>query len=237
MTYDEVKKQVLRLLNQYKIADNPGQTASYQVTPETYNNQGLYTDRIPGLVNDAIMEISTTVRKIEKTVQLSTAWSPNDVENLGNSYSFKMPGDFFAYKSGDNWLLVDGRPMSHQLFTELGVLRTAGRTTAGSHFITLPKRLVDNHEVYMTYYCYPTLLPDSPTGSTTLDSSLPTEVLRAIPYYAAGMLALHDDPFLASNLMNAYEDKLSKMAPPPSAEIAPTRDVYGFNWRVDRDYL
>jgi hypothetical protein len=235
MTYGEVKKQVLRLLNQYKIAGS--------VVASDYNNQDDYIDRIPGLVNDAMMEISTTVRRIEKTVQLDFASPPDSGHVIlqGDFYVFAFPTDFFAYKSGDNWLWLDGKPVSHQMFTHLGI-KWPGAINAGlnrgHHFVTVPKALADNHEVLVTYYCYPTLLDESTlTDSTDLDSALAPDVLRAIPYYVAGMLALHDDPFLASNLTNAYEDKLAKMAPPPSAEIAPVQDAYGFFWGVGRDYV
>lgn len=222
MTYGEVKKQVLRLLNQYKIAGTE--------IPGTYNNQNDYIDRIPGLVNDAMMELATTVRKIETVVRLSTStWAAQNYTDLGDSYSFMMPSDFFAHKSGDNWLLVDGRPLSHQLLTFRGAKKTLGvlSMSKGVHFVTLPKALVDNHEVLMTYYCYPELLADDAADSTELDNTVDAQ--RAIPYYVAGMLALHDDPFLASSLMNAWEDKLQKLTPLPYAEVAPVQDAYFFN--------
>lgn len=228
MTYQEVKKQVLRLLNQYKIAGSE--------VADTYNNQADYIDRIPGLINDALMELGTTVRKQEVTADLSQVnWLKKD---LGNSYSYTMPEDFFAFKSGENWLLINGRPVSNQLYTEKGLVSSPPGAVARSspaHTLTLPKALVDNNSVMVTYYIYPPLLDDDPSDSTIVYAA--PDVLRAIPYYAAGMLALHDDPFLASSLMNAYEDKLAKMAPIPTTEIAPVMDAYGLYWANGRDYV
>lgn len=219
MTYGEVKKQVLRLLNQYKIAGSE--------VVDTYNNQADYIDRIPCLINDALMELGTTVRKQEVTADLSqVTWLKKD---LGNSYSYTMPEDFFAFKSGENWLLINGRPVSNQLYTEKGLVTPVPGLVRSNpyHTLTLPKDLVDNNRVMVTYYVYPPLLSDSPSDMDIVHAA--PDVLRAIPYYAAGMLALHDDAFLASTLMNAYEDKLAKMAPIPSAEIAPVMDAYRFN--------
>jgi hypothetical protein len=62
MTYQECKNQVLKLLNQYTIAGN--------AVADGYNNQADYIRRIPSLINDAMMEISTTVRKIEAQCEL-----------------------------------------------------------------------------------------------------------------------------------------------------------------------
>ena len=62
MVYRELKNQVLKLLNQYTMA---GAAVS-----DLYNNQMDYINRIPGLANDAMMEIATTVRKIPATMEL-----------------------------------------------------------------------------------------------------------------------------------------------------------------------
>ena len=60
MTYEQVKNQTLKLLNQYSVAGNK--------VEGSYNNQADYLKRIPELVNDAMVEIATTARKIPQTV-------------------------------------------------------------------------------------------------------------------------------------------------------------------------
>lgn len=209
MTYVQVKDQVLKLLNQYTVAGSP--------VAESYNNQADYIARIPGLINDALMEISTTVRKIEKELSLIASASSED---LGEEYRFDLPDDFLQFKSGDNFIVFRGNLFHHQAHRYLG-----------QKCIILPKKLVEECDPVLVYYRYPILLPEDESQirpTAALDNTL--EVHRAIPYYVAGMLALHDDPFLASSLMNAYEDKLAKMQPEITAEAGPVLDAYNFHW-------
>ena len=213
MTYQECKNQVLKLLNQYTIAGSPVAT--------TYNNQSDYIQRIPSLINDAMMEISTTVRKIEMHYTLSNKLDP---VSSPEEYRFQMPANFFQFKSGDSFLAFQ----KTQHFQKY-VYR-------GKDYVILPKELVDDDVPIVFYYRYPVLLPEDDASiepDTELDNTL--EVHRAIPYYVAGMLAMHDDPFLASSLMNAYEDKLAKMEPQITAETAPVQDAYAF-YHYHNDY-
>jgi hypothetical protein len=213
MTYGQVKTQVLRLLNQYSVAGEP--------LGSDYNNQADYIDRIPGLINDAMMEISTTVRKIEAEWVLDDPRAyTGDYTDLGDECSFAVPSDFFQLKSGDNLLLKDGRLLRHRLFLY-----------PGSRTVVVPKRILA-YQPRIFYYRYPDLLGENLEPATAAIENLvlcnTEDVHRAIPYYVAGMLALHDDPFLASSLMNAYEDKLAKMQPKIAAEVAPVQDAYAF---------
>jgi hypothetical protein len=208
MTYQECKNQVLKLLNQYTIAGSSVAT--------TYNNQDDYIKRIPSLINDAMMELSTTVRKIE-TVYALTAEVATD--STDREYRFVMPSDFYQFKSGDSFITWRDKGRHNQAYWY-----------RGKNYVVLPKWIVDNCAPVVTYYRYPTLLPEedaSITPGTPLDNAL--EVHRAIPYYVAGMLAAHDDAFLASTLMNGYEDKLAKMEPQLTTDVAPVSDVYQFN--------
>ena len=204
MTYDYVEKQVLKLLNQYTMAGNN--------VAETYNNQKDYLERIPGLVNDAMMEISTTMRKIPVLVRLADL----DSEDLGRQMRYTMPEDFYQLKSGDTVVTLDGATLHTQTYAVLG-----------QYYMLVPKAEVGDYAI--TYYRYPTLLPADRADvdpATELDNVPETHL--AIPYYVAGMLAMHDDPFLCATLMNGYEDKLAKMPPDISADVAATQDAYGF---------
>jgi hypothetical protein len=208
MTYKQVKNQVLKLLNQYTVAGNS--------VAESYNNQADYIKRIPSLINDAMMEISTTARKIEEVLELTPE---SAAEVTDQEYRFAMPSNFFQFKSGDNFIHFRDREYRHRVY----VYR-------GQNYITLPKTLVEECSPLLIYYRYPNLLDE--TGAeivpgTVLDNA--PEVHRAIPYYVAGTLALHDDAFLASTLMNAYEDKLAKMEPQIVVEAAPVQDAYRFS--------
>lgn len=217
MTYQEVKKQVLKLLNQYTIAGSG--------VPDTYNNQADYIKRIPGLINDAMMELSTTVRKIEARCELTEEGVVDaddsvvgDVAVSDHQVVYCLPEDMYQFPSGSVFRYRDGTNGDLQRFS-LFMLR-------GRKCIVLPKRALKAGGS-LIYYRYPVLLPeeDADIDPTAELDNVP-EVHRAIPYYVAGTLALHDDPFLASTLMNAYEDKLAKMQPEITAETGPVRDVY-----------
>lgn len=202
MNYEYVENQVLKLLNQYTVA---GESVA-----ETYNNQQDYLERIPGLVNDAMMELATTVRKIPVVVRLADL----EAEDIGRQLRYKMPEDFYQFKSGDTVVTLDGVTLHTQVYTVLG-----------QYYMLIPKDEAGDYAI--TYYRYPHLLPadrDQVEPTTELDNAAETHL--AIPYYVAGMLAAHDDPFLCATLMNGYEDKLSKMVPDISAEVSSTQDVY-----------
>lgn len=202
MTYQFVKEQTLRLLNRLTMAGAP-------VSP-VYNNQQDYLSRIPGLINDAMLEIATTVRKLPVLFRPD----PNTAEDLGRELRIAMPDDFFQFQSGGTVLLDTGRLLS------INAVRTQGRT-----FLLIPKQLIGGCTV--VYYRYPRLLPDNPADETELDGT--PETHYALPYYAAAMLAAHDDPYLCSLLMNRYTDKLQKLLPDITAEPAAVQDAYAFH--------
>lgn len=206
MKYKDVKDQVLKLLNQYTIAGTG--------VEDTYNNQKDYILRIPSLVNDAMMEIATTQRRIPVTVSLDELEFQGETEH---ELWFAMPKDFYQFKSGDVFRTRHGITMHTKYFQEIG-----------RYILVVPKKAVPCDGAFiLTYYRYPKLLDESePSDTEELDNTPDTH--RAIPYYVAGMLAMHDDPFLASTLMNGYEDKLAKMAPPVTAEVHPVQDSYDF---------
>ena len=201
MTYGYVKNQVLKLLNQY--------TRAGEAVAETYNNQDDYIKRIPSLVNDALMEISTTVRRIPVVVPLSELTH----ETKGKQVWYEMPDDFFQLQSGGTVRTLDGVTLHTRLYSLLG------RT-----YMLVPD--FEDGEYTITYYRYPHLVDDDVTDETELDNTVETHL--AIPYYVAGMLAAHDDAFICATLNNAFEDRLAKMAPEITAETLPTRDVYSF---------
>ena len=207
MTYEQVKNQVLKLLNQYTIAGS--------AVTDVYNNQQDYIRRMPGLINDALTEICTTVRKIEAQLALTPELAEDETER---EYRFHMPADFYQFKSGAHFIQWRGQQVRNWAYDY-----------RGQDAIVLPKELVEHGEPVLVYYRYPNLLDEDDENiapSTALDST--ADVHRVIPYYVAGTLALHDDPFLASTLLNAYEDKLAKLQRDVATTTLPTTDVYDF---------
>ena len=219
MTYGQVKNQVLQLLNQYSVA---GTT----VAP-SYNNQQDYLNRIPALVNDAMLEIATTVRKIPAVLTLLVTDPDGDenedvpaatYEEFGDRYRFTMPNDFYQFMTGETMVTTqDGH-----------VFHTNRFQTEGQKYLLIPKKEIEPGRVYtITYYRYPTMLSATPEATDELDNVVETHY--AIPFYVAAFLVIYDDNFQFSAFYNKYEDKLQKMGPGVTAEAAAVGDVYGFD--------
>lgn len=201
MTYGQVRDQILKLLNQYTIA-------GAAVEP-SYNNQQDYLERIPGLVNDAMVEIATTARKIPAMLSL------NDLEGetVGDLVRYALPRDFYQFISGSVVRTGSG-----------GLLRTNCYTIQGRKYLVLPKE--EAVDCTVTYYRYPVLLGDKPKDTDELDNE--PETHYAVACYVAGHLLAHDDLALSALYHNAYEDKLNKMSQGVEMEVRPVEDVYQF---------
>lgn len=201
MTYGQCRDFILKLINQYSVAGT-------NVDP-SYNNQQDYLNRIPQIINDAMVEISTTVKKIPVTLNLTTL----EGEDLGKSVRYELPENFYQFRSGDIVKTDDGR-----------VLHTNYYTIYGKKYLVIPKKEVDDYS--LTYYRYPMLLDENPDEDDELDNVL--EVHQAIPYYVASMIVSYDDSFLCSLFANKYNDKLQLMHDGISAEVHPIVDAYSF---------
>ena len=201
MNYGQVRDQVLKLLNQYTVAGVP--------VAESYNNQQDYLNRIPALVNDAMTEIATTVRKIPATLELDLL----EPEIRGDQLRYELPENFFQFISGSVVKNRDGQ-----------VLHTNTYLMRGKKYLLLPAG--EGEHAALDYYRYPMLLGDRPGDDEELDNAPETHF--AVPFYAAAFLVDHDDPYLCSLFYNKYEDKLNGMREGLSAEIRPVRDRYQF---------
>lgn len=207
MTYKQVKDLTLQHIMQFSVAGSE--------VPAVYNNQQDYLARIPGLVNDAVMEIATTVRKIPEFLDLSSA----EKEEFGNQVRVTLPDDFYQFMSGSVMRTKRGN-----------LVHTNAFHIQGKNYMLLPKDELENYHII--YYRYPKLLAENPAADDEIDNV--PETHNAIPYYVGAMLVSYDDAFLCSLLMNAYNDRLQKMYPDIAAEVHPTDDRYGFyNMGVD----
>lgn len=201
MNYGQVKDQVLKLLNQYTVAGSK--------VASSYNNQQDYIERIPMLVNDAVMEIATTARKIPALFNLGNLESVD----LGAQVRYQLPDDFYQFVSGSVVTTKEG-----------AVLHTNQFGMQGRKHLIIPKDEAGDYTV--EYYRYPVLLSDEPDVSEELDNEPETHF--AVPFYVAAFLVSHDDPFLCSLFSNKYADKLAKMGAGVTAEVRTTSDVYQF---------
>ena len=196
-----MKRAVLQLLNQYSVAGS--------LVADSYNNQRDYILRIPALVNDAVMEIATTARKISATLDLGEL----PCAEKGEEVIYQLPEDFYQFVSGSVVRTTDGR-----------VLHTNCYKMQERQYLIIPQEEAGNYSV--SYYRYPQLLGDDPRDNDDLDNVPETHF--AVPFYVAAHLAAHDEPFLYQALYNKYEDKLAKMGPGVAAEVRTVEDSYGF---------
>lgn len=201
MNFGQVRDQVLKLLNQY--------TRAGSLVAGSYNNQQDYLERIPGLVNDAMMEIATTARKIPMVVRLESLLH----EESGDEVRYELPGNFYQLISGSVVKTREGKTLHTNLYA-----------IEGKKYLVTPKE--ERGDYTITCYRYPNLLGENPEDTDELDNE--PETHYAIPFYVAAFLVDHDDSFLCALFNNKYEDKLAKMGPGVTAEVRSVGDVYGF---------
>lgn len=199
MTFAEVRDATVRLVNQYTIAGTD--------VPPTYNNQQDYLNRIPDLINDAQMDMATTVRKIPEVAQL------RELERTKRQgvIEYKMPDD--AWKRRGSGLLV---PTRHGTYERFNYVRMAGNN------ILLPKELPP--ETLVEYFRYPKRLSQTPEENEELDNT--PEVHSIIPFYAAAHIKMEDDAFVYATLYNEYQARKAAMEDPIYTEPGTVQDIY-----------
>ena len=197
MQYRNIKRAVLELVDQYS-------TAGEVISP-AYNHQSDTIQKIPGLINQALLDIRTgpyperSVCRLEHGETLSNGWKQHI-----------LPGDFWRLCSGGVRKLSDDGPQCTNEYQLLG-----GRT------------LLTPEGVYLVeYYHYPEQLPDDPADEYEFSES--PEAIRIACLYAAACLMRTEDEFAYTTLSNEYEARLSRLTPALAAETRTVQDVYGF---------
>lgn len=175
----------------------------------SYNNQQDYLNRIPGLVNDAVVEIATTARKIPMLVRLESLLH----EETESEIRYELPGNFYQLMSGSVVQTREGK-----------TLHTNQYALQGKKYLLVPKE--EQGDYTIVCYRYPELLGENPQDGDELDNEVETHY--AVPFYVAAHLVIHDEPFLYQAFYNKYEDKLAKMGAGVTAEVRPVADSYGF---------
>ena len=201
MKYADIKRAVLSHINQYTMA-------GAQVAP-TYNNQADYINRIPVLLNEALVNIRTLVKPIPVVLPLT------DGEPYGGMIRYELPTDCWTIKTGGVSVIRDGR------FRRTNQYRLQGRK-----YILVP----DDGEYTVEYYRYPVQLPLDSTLTDSYEVEEDPEVIQAATYYASAYLVLQEDEFAYATLYNDYESRLGRISPGITAEVQPVEDSYGLNW-------
>ena len=198
MKYGEIKREVLEHINQYTMAGS-------KIAPY-YNNQEDYLNRIPNLINEALVNIRTLVKPIPVVFAL-TEGIP-----YGGMMRYQLPEDFWSLRSGGVTVIRGGQ------FRRTNQYRLQGR-----QYVLVPQ---DGGSYTVEYYRYPEQLPtDGLTDDYELMEDL--EVLQAATYYAAANLVMLEDEFAYASLYNDYESRLGRISPVGIGDVGDVEDVYG----------
>jgi len=222
MTYGELKKLVMQLIFSESIAGTE--------IRETYNNQADYLRMIPGLANDGMMYIATTVKKIPELVPLTTL----NYEEMGKFRLYTLPEDFWRMHNGG---IIWPKPIGGG---QTAYERFHWYKMYANNRLLVPANVPNLDEMMVEYYRYPHQIPDIPDDapdkkaqeqerdSMELDNTPDTHA--ALPYYIAAQLVMYDDPFRYSALWNAFETRLGRITEPVTTEYSLVDDAYwGFN--------
>lgn len=199
MTYGQVKRAALRLLNAGTIAGSE--------IPLSYNDQADLVLAMPSLVDDAVMQIATTVKKIPAAVRLGT------LEKLNT------PGGTLYTLPADCWRLMNG-----------GLLRPDGEGRRQDYQLLGRQLLLpaEKPELWAEYWRYPASVGNEPDDDTPLDNS--PETHTAVPYFVAGQLVMYDDAYRYAALHNEWESRLRRLGEAVFTERSRVRDAYaGFD--------
>ncbi len=201
MTYGEARDKTLQLINSYSLGG--------RLIESTYNEQQDYLNRIPGLLNDAMVFIAMNIRPIQAQEVLSYS----DAEIVGSMYQFDLPSDFYEIDTAG--LLVVSDDASY---------RCTKYRLVSDEYILLPAL---EGEVTLLYHRMPKLLPAKPAE----DAKLPVEkaVQYVLPYYAAAQLLLQDDAYAYTQLYNEWTTRVAQLRPAPRPEYGLVEDAYGMD--------
>ena len=192
--YGELRREVLSRVRKYSIAG--------QVTPASYNCQADDLNRIPLLLNEALVQLRTEGKRDTATAVLTGG------EEYGGWVRYRLPEDCYALHTGGVTVLRDGKPR-----------RTNDYRLQGRYI------LVPSGEAYTVEYDrYPVQLP--PDAAEDLEIVEDPEVLHAAVCYAAAQLVMQEDEFAYAALCNEYERRLSRLSAGTTAEVGTVTDVY-----------
>lgn len=184
MTFGELKARVMLLVFSYSVAGTQ--------IPATYNNQADYLAMIPGLVNEAQIEIATTVKRIPAKCAVSGLTHTTS----GNNEIYALPSDCFLPMQGG--LLISTGHRSE---------RYMGYRVITGNSIELPAGIADR--LTLEYWRYPASVSANTADSLELDNT--PDVHECLPFYAAAFMVLYDDSYRYSVFYNEYEKRLSRL--------------------------
>ncbi len=198
MTYGELKKRVMELVFSYSVAGSE--------IPAAYNNQADYIAMIPGLVNNAQMDIATSVKRLPA----KKAVNELIYTESGGKYFYEMPSDCWLPFTGGLYFEHGGK---YERF--FGYQFIAGK-------IEMPCPAPEG--LYLEYWRYPRMVTANTADSIELDNT--PDVHQCLVYYVAANLLVYDDAYRFTVFMNEYKERMSRLKVPVWVEPGPIEDVY-----------
>ena len=197
----------LQLLNQYSIAG--------ALVPLSYNDQADAENRMINLINDAQMEIATTVRPIDELQDYIVPEVP--INTPLEDIVCEVPEDYYRHEA------MYFTPLKGRVRV---MIDAAHYKWIGEHTLLLPNKPAGT---YTMQYCrYPHRYEADVDKDTPLDNTPDTHEI--IPYYVAAMIALDENPKAYYALYNVWETRLSRLGmKAPHAVSTLVQDVYGFD--------
>ena len=191
-TYEEVKRVVLELINQYSIA---GETIS-----PAYNNQSDYIHRIPNLFNAGVMELRTAGRP-RRAVYMLPSGEGEPVGTGTGWYSWTMPRECRRILSG-----------GVKVMDSSGAVPVTQYQILGGNTLALPAGQdgFSGKQFLVEYERFPEQIPVDPADEYEIDED--PDIIQAACFYAAAGLVLMEDEFVYAALRNEYEGRLQRMS-------------------------
>lgn len=211
MTVRECMDFALQLLNQYSIVGVE--------VPLSYNDQADTENRMINLINDAQMQIATTVKPLNTYIDVDIPeLKRNEKED---DIVVEMPDDFYTLGQ------ITFKPLHgiHRIMIDAAYYKMLGDDKLVFH-----NRPAGTYHI--EYHRYPERLDPYMRGeeleNTYLDNTPDTHEI--IPYYIGAMIALDENPKTYYALYNVWETRLARLGyKPPHAENTHVQDVYGFD--------
>lgn len=158
-----------------------------------------YLDAMPDAANEGIMIMVTRGKpKIDRSILTS--------DDISNEYGINGYYCFDLTDKLTNYLRID------RVFVDGGDYN--GYTIRDNKLLYIPKNVIDNKSVVVSYESYPERITKETLDDTKID--LQIDMLNILPLYIASELYKDDDIALATYYRNEFETELENMRKEPT---------------------
>lgn len=158
-----------------------------------------YLDAMPDAANEGIMIMVTRGKpKIDRSILT--------IDDISNEYEINGYYCFDLTEKLTNYLRID------RVFVDGGDYN--GYTIRDNKLLYIPKNIIDNKSVVVSYESYPERITKETLDDTKID--LQIDMLNILPLYIASELYKDDDIALATYYRNEFETELQNMRKEPT---------------------